>query len=31
MEDQYPQRKEGTVGGYKEVQVEVVGDDVYGT
>jgi peptide chain release factor 1 len=22
---------EGTVGGYKEVQVEVVGDDVYGT
>ncbi len=22
---------EGTVGGYKEVQVEIVGDDVYGT
>ena len=22
---------EGTVGGYKEVQIEVVGDDVYGT
>ena len=22
---------EGTVGGYKEIQVEVVGDDVYGT
>lgn len=22
---------EGTVGGYKEVQVEVIGDDVYGT
>ncbi len=22
---------EGTVGGYKEVQVEVTGDDVYGT
>ncbi len=22
---------EGTVGGYKEVQLEVIGDDVYGT
>ncbi len=22
---------EGTVGGYKEVQLEVTGDDVYGT
>jgi peptide chain release factor 1 len=22
---------EGSVGGYKEVQIEVVGDDVYGT
>src|SRR5215203_5171568 len=22
---------EGTVGGYKEVQVEIIGDDVYGT
>ncbi len=27
----YLSESEGTVGGYKEVQIEVTGDDVYGT
>jgi|ADGO01.1.fsa_nt_gi bacterial peptide chain release factor 1 (bRF-1) len=31
METTILSETEGTVGGYKEVQVEVVGDDVYGT
>ena len=31
LENSLLSESEGTVGGYKEVQIEVTGDDVYGT